>query len=301
MVLGKFTVPESAVIAAIPFLGYSYAFAFEFGYIYHYHLPYWLIHLSLVQVITVVAVLLIVVMLSQHVATLLPQGPWLGLLFALWEIGAVVWSFMFFVPLLRWRPWYAFVGSSLLLLPLAGFALLLAYRLLVKPIRSRQGTWRQRWTAERMEEIHRPRADLGSQALEKAESAGVTPGLMFGGWVALVGIPMLTGLLANFIASHTETFTIVSAPYSCIVLRVYDDDFICAPFDRKTHVIQRTFAVLPVATSGIAYGEEWLGRMAVAELVDARREAVAVPPLPSDTAKQAHGYPPPAHAPPLPR
>jgi hypothetical protein len=77
---------ETAALAAIPFLGYAYAFAFELGFMLHYNLPYWLIRLSLIQVIVTVAAIVIAYMVAMNIAGVLPSGPWRGIVSTMFEL-----------------------------------------------------------------------------------------------------------------------------------------------------------------------------------------------------------------------
>lgn len=267
--------PEAILIAGLPFLGYAYAFAYEYGYLAHYHLPYWLIHLSLVQVIVTMAAIGLAYMYALSTVGTLPAGPWYGFLAITFELLVASMVIVFSSRMMNWHRWpVRIIGGAFESYLLLYVVRLVVWRI-VKPIRNGEGTVLERLMADR-QKIRRTTYDLHDRVVNSTSPLGVTPAMHVWGWVIFGVMPVVVMFIGGWTATLQHELEVTVGPQPCAVLRAYTDEIICAPFDSATHKMSRNFSVIvPSGAAPITYRREWFDQVSlspdpVADSIQAR-------------------------------
>jgi hypothetical protein len=222
---------EAAALAAIPFLGCAYAFAFELGFMLHYNLPYWLIRFSLIQVIVTVAAMVIAYMVAMNIAGVLPSGPWRGIVSTMFELVMAIGLLVLWAGMLNWHRWLGRMIGGLLALFVLRYVIQLVVWRIIKPIRFREGTWLERWSADRQGIDSRKATDLQARVFSSTSALAISPEMHTWGWVVCGLVPIGVMYMATWVASQQREFQVMSQPAACVVLRAYNDEVICEPFD----------------------------------------------------------------------
>lgn len=267
---------ETAYLAAFPFLGYAYAFAFEVGFGSRYHIPIWTIRLSLLHVIVVMGVFLLALSVIVQLAQQLPHGPYRGIFAFAIEIvffATLAWKTL---VLLNWHLWVVRIAGGLYALLVLRLIASIFYFRVIKPVRERKGTWLERWAADRMEIVMRRPPDLHSRFFEAGEQIGLSATAQLRVYILLAAMPMVSFWLGSLAASRQVEFDVAHTPSECVVLRSYGESVICAPFDRASRLVQRSFRIVPSAEITTAYSNEILGQLSLAPMSAADSAALTV-------------------------
>jgi hypothetical protein len=221
----------------MPFLGYCYAFAFEFGYLHHFGFPYWLIHLSLQQVIVAISLLVFVVLLSSVVFTLLPERTRYPAFLAI-QNAQLLPLFLSFRELdWRWLP--TMPDWAKLILLATAFALIV---------------YLSRLVARRL-----------TSALERASARyRIAKPAMVLVIISLTLAPLSLYGIGTFIAQEQVWYEVVASPERCVVIRGYDENVICAPFDPASHAVDRRFRILEATSATTEFSLDSIGPLHIA-------------------------------------
>ena len=259
-------ISEGVAVAGATVAGYAYAFSYENGYLSHYALPFWLIDLSIVNVLITVAALILVLVVVTYVLVLFPAGPWSALLYQLANLVLPVGLVILILTATNWNePRQATFGAVV-----GGLTALIAVgeirRRIVGPLflyRDR-GSWLERWAFARQleRETHARSPDLLAHSIQTMHRAGVKSTWISGFWVLFVFGPLVTHYVGRATARLNTTHAIVAVSPECIAVRRYTEYMVCSDFDRKTLRVLPSFRLLHVhnvAASAIRL--ERLGRL----------------------------------------
>jgi len=211
---------EGLIITSIPILAYGLTFTFEAGFGGVFDIPLSFISLSLTTVFVVTAVLSVFLPIFSFAIfpiLLLPIG--------LGEVASIGRT------MFRWVPFFLiYLGIAITLrFPLLGWFALFSY-LLVLIIFC---------------ETARVQIKIVELILLHDSFSSLRTFLLIGSilWTTLIGCYFA----GRDMAIRQVQFLIVRASSEMAVLRVYGDKLICAPFDRTTKEVKRTFTILKMA------------------------------------------------------
>jgi hypothetical protein len=229
---------EGFIVAAISAIAYIFAFVYEAGFAKIFSIPLSFITISLTNVLIVAGSLLLVGQLVLSVG---------NLVFAVSDKfnGPISKRVKRLMPVLLYSLALAFLASgtrllsSLMIGLIVGWLIGIFFEFLFPLLTQRgRGSYREKLVAQ--DELDARTKDLYSLL---ARRLGVGPYiLMFSLLMALV-VVYYAGQSA---AMRQSTYLVTSTSPEMVVLRIYGDNVICAPFDRNTGEVEPSFVVLKV-------------------------------------------------------
>jgi hypothetical protein len=233
----KHWVSEGLIIAAIPIVAYMITFSYETGFAGFFGIPREFIALNFTSVFIVAGALLGVLfflfLLTEIISMVFPPSkdiiyrtslPFFPL--------SLMCAALFILYGSYWREW---IGSVVVTMLFAlfwyGFPLL----------------------TQRDKKGYRKKLEADEEAERQVKTPFDHAIRLIGGRKALIIILFLILLLdVSHHAGHAaalkqEEFLVANTSPEMVVLRIYGDHLICAPFDRATKEVQRSFIVLKVA------------------------------------------------------
>lgn len=230
-------VSDAIIIAASSIVAYMAAFLYEVGFDSVFGIPVEFINLNLTTVCTVGTAWLVIIVMIYFVGELM---------FQLWPKGANVHpvysklsdfipSFIIVIVLLflydfKWKEWIA-TGAFLLTFLLID---------LISPLITQRGkkTYRDKLKAN---DGRLPRETFLGFAAERlgVSTIVIILLLVYGFWFSYH--------IGRSKAMTKNEFLVVATSPEMVVLRTYGDKLICAPFDRTTNEVKRTFSILKIA------------------------------------------------------
>lgn len=229
---------EGIVIAAVPVAAYLAAFVYEAGYFTVFSIPLALVRVDLTTVFialgALVAVLVFVFALANTIYVLLPGSKGVihrSVVRIIFVLSPVV-PFLVISGMRREQVFVVFALGSLVVM-----SLLVEF---VFPLitQRQQTTYTKKLEAQ--EELDRrirlPRSLIGNRISRPA---------IWATYAILVAL-VLSFNVGQGTALRQEEFLVTLSPSDRVVLRIYGDTLILAPFDRATQEIQREFAIQPI-------------------------------------------------------
>lgn len=258
-------ISEGVALGGATIAGYAYAFSYENGYLSHYGLPFWLIELSVVNVLITVSALILLLVLAAYGLALFPAGPWSALLFQLGNLVLPVGLTIVVVTTTNWNEWPGAAVGAVLGGLLALISLGSIHRRLILPLLlyRERGSWPERWAyAMKLErEAHTRDPDLLTHSIQSIQEAGFRRAWLFGFFLLFVFGPTVTHYLGRAAASFNTKHAIVMASPECVAVRRYRDYIVCSDFERTTRRILPSFRLIQVGATPSAFRIERLGRL----------------------------------------
>ena len=263
-------ISEGVALGGATIAGYAYAFSYENGYLSHYRLPFWLIELSVVNVLITVSALILLLVLAAYILALFPAGPSTALLFQLGILVLPVALTILVVSVTDWNQWPAAAVGAVVVAFSVVFSIDATWRRLIRPLiqYKDKGSWRERWAyamnAER--EAHR-NPDLLTQSIDTIHGAGFRRAWLVGFLLLFVFGPALTHYVGRAVAAFSTRHAILAASPECVAVRKYGDYIVCSDFDRPTRRVLPSFRLIQVGTATTnALRIEELGRLFAATI-----------------------------------
>jgi len=230
-----------AMLLAIASAGaYMFAFLYERGYSSFFGIPTQFINVSLVNLLIFGAIVIAfmntsVLLFHSAFPFMRPKHPYLA--FYVPRFG-LIFFLLVLVPfvLFGWE-------RKIYWLALFGVWMFFVFLYLGLPliIHRGKGSWRDKFNAE---------LQSGSQEVPNFINE-VGGKLGFNNLGLIIGVlsmfSMLSGFAGESEALRQKQFLITNTVPAMAVLRIYGDNMICAPLDRSTHEIKKSFTILKVA------------------------------------------------------
>jgi hypothetical protein len=242
----KLLVKSGLVVGAISIGGYWLGFVYEKGYADYFAIPIQLISLNLISIfisilgLTTVAIGLFVLANTGYTITLEIKGviyrriigltvPVLFCAAALLIFGSDSWNKLkLFIPLLIYFLLDSFV------FPIVGQRGKGTYS---QKLEAAEATWRQ----------ERPITLLGLAAQKISRiSRRTTMWFVF----SIFMLFMFASWIGTAEAQKQKSFWVTREPQPLVVLRIYGNKFICAPFDFKARTVEKTLYILDTPKQG---------------------------------------------------
>jgi len=202
-------VSQGIVVAAVPLIGYAMAFLYEVGFCGEFGIPLEFISVNLTTVFIAVGTLLLVVAISLFYVVLVMNLAVAIIFWGLWyELIMVAFLFAFFVFWIFVSPW----------------------------ITQKEGAYIKRVEAQRK---------VDSQAKTIIDYV-----IRYIGWgnsfvIFLVLFFVALSYIAGISHAKKQTEFLIPSTYpNSVVLRVYGDNMICAPFNAENKEVQRDFFII---------------------------------------------------------
>lgn len=241
------------MLAGLSFLGYVLAYTYEATYLSRYHVPPWMIEISLASVLSIVVLLVAVVLTANFLLMQLPRttrSGWWALLTRLFRLALILGMILSLIWYVPWQHWSGKVFGSLLLLAFVLYFTLELLSSVVRPLVLHSGSIIDRFTTDYQQWLSSPDPNMFSAMLDRGARAGHPIGRYLGA-MSLASLSFAFVIFTARSRSLTQSeFLVMRADPECIVLRKYNDRFICAPFDRQRREIYQAFRI--VNTSDIA-------------------------------------------------
>ncbi|MET0463737.1 MAG: hypothetical protein ABW007_11310 [Chitinophagaceae bacterium] len=233
---------SEAVLLTLASAGaYLLAFIYEYGYATFFGIPMHLINVSLINLLASgVVVMLLIISSFMTIDTIFPltnlKHPYLAK-----YIPRVIGLFFIwvFVPSVMYGSDYSWViiitvGTYCLLVSWIFIAPLVVYR--------GKGKWTERYNAELLSRRQKSSPDF-DKFIEKR--LGIKQSKLT---LAMLAMSMAIIYRAGEnVAKIQRDFFVIDTSPAMVVLRVYGDNMICAPFDRNAHEVKRSFSVRKIA------------------------------------------------------
>jgi hypothetical protein len=235
--------PDGLIIASIPIIAYTVIFIFESGYTSAFEIPQEFIASDLTAALIVSGFLLTTALASYFFSNIIfmitsavpePIARRLRRLFPPLLISFVL-SLMY-GTLWGWKSW-AFVGCSL--------AIVIIVEFLTPAITQRgKGSYFEKLEArdQQRKKLLMKEPETITDVLKKR--LGVDIGLFL--FLLLVG-GFLIHNAGRSKALTQRTFLVTNTSPEMVVLRIYGDKMVCAPFDRTTREVDQSFVILKIA------------------------------------------------------
>jgi hypothetical protein len=230
---------EGIMLALASAGAYLFAFFYEQGYTAYFEMPSQLINVSLVNILIfgmmAITFVTFTFMMTNTVWMLLPKlHPYLA-----FHLPRILVAICFFViyPILM----FGFSGWRIWILPLVFFSLM-AFMTLILPLwgHKKAGNISQRYDAM-MEAERNSKPDLTDKF---AARFGTVASFMV---AILIGLMIFTYWSGRAEAVNQRNFLVVNSVPEMVVLRIYGDNMICAPFNRETKEVQKSFIIIKAA------------------------------------------------------
>jgi uncharacterized Tic20 family protein len=238
------TLIEGSLIAfGLTVLAYIYTYAYEAGYCKAFDIPVWFIKIGVSTMLAISSGFALVLgplitwyLLRMGQRQSLSQKAKLAFRSTSRLLPLVVLLIAMIYPFkVRWE--YIAIMSIMIVIVI--------YLELVAPILNRQRTPKKKVSSLEAEELE---GAFGAD-LEKRVYAGIDPTQL------LIASLLAIGVCGAFLVGHSRAsrelcFLIPSSAPNMVVLRVYEDRLICAPFDREKKTVKRAFYFLKIPTDG---------------------------------------------------
>jgi len=231
-------ISEGLVVTTISIASYVILFAFEAGFANAFSIPLSFIELSLTNVLIVIS-------------SLLPLG---YILFSLSNILFIFFDdfsestskiikkfFPFFILSIALA--YLAYGTVLLPAVIRGFILvwmIMFFLEFILPLLTQRGKGNYWKKLEAQDKLETQIKTLDSILIRRI---GVTPSVLV---FALIWVIFLAYVAGYTGAAKQSTYLVTSTSPEMVVLRIYGDNIICAPFNRNTRGVKPSFVVLKV-------------------------------------------------------
>lgn len=232
----KHWVSEGLIIAACSIVAYLLTFVYEAGFARFFRIPLEFITLNLTSIFVVAGALLVVViflfLLTELIFTILNRGDnpiYRG-------VVRLIPVFLLFAALLflygvQWREWI-WIAVVMIMLAFLEFGF---------PLITQRHKIHYRDKLEAQEEVERQVETPIDRAIWRMGSTAI-----------IIILCLWLGLSISYHAGHAaalkqDEFLVATTSPEMVVLRIYGDKLICAPFERATKEVQRSFIVLKVA------------------------------------------------------
>lgn len=231
----KHFLSEGIIIAAASACAYLLAFNYEKGYAQHFSIPIQLINVSLVNLLIFVAVVigfltLSVVYLNLFLGML--GHPRLRYFFiVIVFVGATAYLY----GLSDWRHWLPYVVVLLVIFMMNG---LLDYGLPLLAHR-KAGDYKARYEAQAAIDQAHP-----SFVVRLRRWVGFDVFFLF---AALIMSSLLSSTAGDAEALQQKEFYVTDTTPEMVVLRIYGDTMVAAPFDRATKEVRKSFRLLKIS------------------------------------------------------
>jgi hypothetical protein len=235
----KIKFSEAGLLAGMSGAAYLFCFYYESGYADVFAIPTQLINVSLINLLIFASIAASFAMgilpLINYVWRFVPtKHPYLAFYVPRFLIiGVFPVSVTILLPFSEWK----FLLPILILL-IGLFAIEIFFLPLIT--HRKKGGYLERYQAE--DEVRLTRNPGLFQQI--ASRTGNTLFLVVGLLIVGIGLVTLAGRGKALKQTH---FPVTNTVPEMVVLRIYGDNMICAPFDRKTREVKKTFSVLKIA------------------------------------------------------
>jgi len=225
-------VSQGIVVAAVPLIGYAMAFLYEVGFCGEFGIPLEFISVNLTTVFIAVGTLLLVVAIIFYVISLLMMIPEPKHPVIRWQLSLfyVVLVMNLAVAIIFWGLWYELIMVAFL------FAFFVFWIFVSPWITQKEGAYIKRVEAQRK---------VDSQAKTIIDYV-----IRYIGWgnsfvIFLVLFFVALSYIAGISHAKKQTEFLIPSTYpNSVVLRVYGDNMICAPFNAENKEVQRDFFII---------------------------------------------------------
>jgi hypothetical protein len=231
---------QTLVIAAIPLIGYAMAYVYEWGYCSKFGIPPELISVDLTNVFItigkIIGILAFWTLGALIIIGIKPKNPTLRL-----TLAPLFWPtlILLFLIIIFWGGW--------LLMAVFGSIYIIAILILfLRAIFTRKDKGKSKVEPTQKSDTQ---DDPYNKLVASLESFFSNIGKR-NDLVIYLAISFSILLIAfSFLVSVADStkqadFLILSTNNNSVVLRIYDDNLICAPFDRTTKIVQREFFII---------------------------------------------------------
>lgn len=233
----KLWLKSSLGVAALSIGGYLLEFAYEKGYATYFGIPVQLIRLNLVGIFIIIislfSLFLLLFLITNEGYKIFSKRPSVIYRAMIRSLPSILFCAAFFLI-------FGSADRRLLGLMIIWPALTLFVEFVLPLITKRgKGTYYQKLEAQ--EEVNKHTQSKTIFDFIKKEKHGLmTLRLIF----ALFILYVLAYSIGNAEAMRQISFLVVIEPKPLVVLRIYGDRFICAPFDAKTKTVEKTLYIL---------------------------------------------------------
>lgn len=234
----KLPISEAVILAAISASAYLFAFLYERAFMAYFGIPIQFVNVNLVTLLTFGAATVFFLILSAGLANMLfsvlPKHPFLAFYiprYALLGFLTVIVPFFLYEGSRRWL----IIFCIWVVLTIGFFMIpLIKYR--------KKGSWVKRYDAAIEEESGE---DIQGLYRRIEKRYGVRNlGLIVFLVMACLG---LASSMGEAEAMNQRYFLVLNTNPEMVVLRASGENIICAPFDRKTREVKKSFSILKVA------------------------------------------------------
>ncbi len=224
---------EALIVGLITFTGYAMTFMYEYGFCIKFGIPTGFISISLTSVFITIGIIVAI--------------------FIFWLFSAFLLSMLLKKPTLKNSPIYGITLLFILLLiiywgawlNIIAFVFLYVLYLIIALILWNREKKRRTNDKEKKPE-HKVNSRMNAPIWRHIPMIGKMGFMIIGFSVLFILVAFIAGT-AN--AEKQTNFLIPSTSENSVVLRVYGDNMICAPFDRDNQIIQRSFFIIKMGDS----------------------------------------------------
>jgi hypothetical protein len=246
---------EGVLLAVASASAYLFAFNFEQGFASAFNIPNVFINVALTSILIMAAKFITVVLLFQpyvNMAILALNSLSPSRRMIVGPFAAVGTLIFLFIYLMGWENWKYWLIIPVAIVIFIGLIFALAFQ-------HGDGSYSEKLVRQLEAEADR----IDTWALVRQR---------FGANVTIIIITLVMVYLLSFFAGwgeglKQEEFLVTNTSPEMVVLRIYGENIICAPFDRSTKEIEGKFVVLKLAEApGLVFSLEKIGPLRRAEL-----------------------------------
>lgn len=231
-------VQQGLVVAAVPLIGYAMAFVYEVGFCSEFRIPREFISINLTTVFIAVGALLGVIAAIYFLVNMFlivvpkPKNRVLRReLSAFYAVSLII----LVIVIIFWGLWLELISVAVLFLFFVFFIFVFPL------ITQRKGSYLEKLEAQR-------RVDSQFKTIEDylISFLGIRNIIM----LMLVVLVVMFSYIAGIAQAKKQTEFMVPSTYpNSVVLRVYGDNMICAPFNRTDNTTQKRFFIIEMGDS----------------------------------------------------
>ena len=226
--------------AFMPVYGYYSSYCYEKGFCKQFGIPHSFIEISLSDVLKTIGILIPIILLFYAGAEILFQArasknPIIR------GLGRIFWIIFAFIVILMFVGWDKIIFYAFL--TVLGIEVFIEF---IKPLFAGFKGYKKKLESQQVEnekDVLLFDAIL-TEVIERI--GGITSLIMF----FLIFSLLLVGPVGEKHARNQKSFLVIESAPELIILRKYDQNFICSPFDRKKKEIKQTFYIKSVDQIG---------------------------------------------------
>lgn len=227
-------ITEGVIIALVPFLGYLFAFEYESGYAIFFNFPKEFINIGLPQIIITISILYtITILLFFYIE---------GLSFMLFKNRRALYhSIIKLLPMFGLSIGYYFAFGGMRALPFFIVFLVFGFSEFIVPLITQRDKKDYESKLQAYDDADwKFREERGALSVRLIKLFGYKNIIFIFNLLVCV---FLTQTIGEIAASRKIMFFVMPNNPQKVVVRIYGDNLICAPFDKETKTIKRDISI----------------------------------------------------------